>query len=229
MSGVRLARTLLAAAVGAAALLGALPGCNILGPATYLVTGPPKKAAEIELPKVKTVVFVDDRQNQIRTNSRQLRNAVGERITSTLLEKDVLESMIQSADAMALATSSDRFGDLLSIEELGKRLGAEQVIFVEMRYFRETPDGATPNPTAAAAVKVLDITGKRKIYPLGDDPKAERMVTASLGEIDPVKLQGDANRVTVFRRLAEALGTEVAKLFFEHEVNELGPDRPVED
>jgi hypothetical protein len=206
-------------------LFAALHGCNIVGPVAYIVDGPPTKEAEFKLPDVPTVVFVDDRDSVVSPVS--LRRIIADTASENLLVDQplvrgpVLKTVIASQDAMALAARQDRKDSMMSIEKIGESVGAEQVIYVNMVSFKDTPDGFTPRPVAVCEVKVIDIVNNRRLYPEGGNQDA-RVVQTMIREVDPSLYSTRSSRLKVFEALALEVGQDVAKLFYKHEIRELG-------
>jgi hypothetical protein len=86
-----------------------------------------------------------------------------------------------------------------------------------MDMFALTPDGATPKPTAAVRVKVIDVKEKRRVFPPdGGDPLGFPV------SVDMNALGNDAYRTSANRRrledmLEKRLADQVTKLFYKHE------------
>jgi len=198
--------------------------CNIVGPAAWLVAGPAQAEAEYVLPDRPTVVFVDDRRNVIPSQGRALRQRIAEKISQEIMVNELVTTTISPRDAMAVASKSDRYGELLAIDAIGKGVGAEQIIFVEMEGFTPTPDGVTPRPIAFCHVRVIDVPQRTRVYPAEGEQNsaASRPVQASLSEIDPALLHSPSSRLVVYQDLADELGSEIAKLFYKHEIKEIG-------
>jgi len=200
----------------------AVAGCNIVAPIVYLVEGPPSRDAEYILPKVRTVVFIDDRRNIIRLNARGLRQRMADTLTQELLNRKLLTDMILPRDAIGFAQSRDRHGNLLSVEEIARGVGAEQLIYVRVISFTESVDGMSPNPFAAVEVRVMDVTERTWVYPDPVSGEMMRPVQVVMPEIDPQATRTTSTRLQVHQALADAMAVEVAKLFYKHEIKELG-------
>ena len=198
-------------------------GCNIAGGVAYIVGGPPKIDAEYPLADRPTVVFVDDRGNTISTsNARSIRLEIADVVSRELMVKKVLTETISPRDALSAALARDRHGDLMPMDAIGRDVGAEQIIYVEMLAFTDRPDGATPRPTAICRVRVLDVTEQRRLYPAPDSQQSARALQSSMGEIDDALLRSPSSRLKIHLALAEKTGDQIAKLFYKHEAKELG-------
>lgn len=214
-----IARVLLGVAALAAAAAG---GCNILGPAFTILHGPPKIPPQYVPQDRPAVVFVDDRANVLKLSAAAIRKEIGESATTELLRQKVFTRMIDAGDAIAYSRAQDRHAKLVPIDVLGREVGAELLIYVELSLFAETPDGVTPRPVASASVKVYDVVNRERLFPDPDEGSGGATVNANLGEYDPQLLNSQATRMQLHRALAVELGVSISKLFYEHQVYEFG-------
>jgi len=209
----------IAAALFVSAML-AVAGCNIVAPIAYAIEGPPKVAAEHRLADIPTVVFVDDRKNILTRTA--LRNTIGDTVAQTLMQQKLVTRTFSTGDAVAIARRQESERALMPMDAIGRAVGAEQVIYVNIIMFGLTSDGFSPRPTAVAEIRVIDVEGRQRTFPVGGLDSSGRPVEASLREINPDVLRTQASRRAVEDRLAQALGIQIARLFFEHERINLG-------
>jgi len=216
-------RAVLAAGLAAAGGLLLAGGCNVVAPVAAVIAGPPQKDAEFILPERRTVVFVDDRAGVIPLRSSQVRRRIGREVTEILNRRDDLLPglMIDAGDAIALADARDRGGGLLPLGVIGREVGAEVLIAVRIDVF-SLVGGQIPQPTAQAAVWVLDITNRERLFPPPDSREPATTVSASLFETDPFGATDESAQVARSFALADALAESVAKVFYRHEIKELG-------
>lgn len=193
-------------------------GCNYLIPASYLIEGPPKEPARYELPRRKTVVYVDDRAN--RMTRAALRTAVGEEVGTLILQQALVPEVVSTKDAVAYARRADSSDKQVSIRRIGEAVGAEQVIYIDVDEYRISADGATPRPAAIVNVKVIDVGSGARLWPDGTD-EGERMVVRTR-EQSLELYNSSAGRRRVEDALAKQVAEDVSKLFYEHEKRELG-------
>jgi len=198
--------------------------CKMVGSAAYIVGGLPKVDAEHALANQPTVVFVDDRHNAIPLSSRSVRRTIADKVSQELMTNKVLapERTIDPRDAISLVAAKDRHSDLMPIDAIGRGVGAKQIVYVEMLAFSETPDGATPRPTAMCRVRVIDVDNRQRLYPPPASQEASRALRVMLEEIDPTLLRSQSSRLKVHMSLAELTGEHIAKLFYKHVPRELG-------
>ncbi len=206
------------ALVAAVALLAALAGCNLAAGIGYALTGPPGTPAVATLdPTRSTVVFVDDRRSQLP--KRALRAEIGVTAEQALFAEEVMppEQVISSRDAIR-AASLDSAEEPLSIVEIGRLVGADVVVYVDVRGFSLTRSGDPVNiaPSALADVKIIDAANNQRLWPPDGDHPVTIQLPRQTGIVQGLSL---AERTMVEQQLARALGLGVARLFFETEYN----------
>jgi len=205
-------------AVGLCVLLAtaALAGCNIVAPAYYVLKGPPKTAAVFDLDENRpTVVFVDDRASVLPR--RSLREQIGQEAESTLLERKIIkkDQMISTLSALRTA-AGERYGDAMSIGEIGNAIGAEVVIYITMDTFTISRDGVSLSPLVEARVKVIDVASQSRLFPPSADGFPVRIEPQTgTGQVPTSR----AGRNSTENALARSLGVEVAQLFYKHLTN----------
>lgn len=203
------------------AMLGciAASACNIVGPAVYILEGPPKTPAAHRLANVPTVVFVDDRQNIMPRFD--LRATVGDEASSVIMASAGVTTVLSNRDILGLARRQDSDKELMPMDALGRAAGADQVIYVRIVAFALTPDGVTPQPVAGAEVRVIDCVNRAKVFP-SDGQEKGRYIEASLRHVTPDSYQSTGSRRQLEDMLARKLGDAVGRLFYDYETRELG-------
>lgn len=202
---------ILASAVGS--------GCNILTPIAYAVEGPPKMPAVVTIPDRPTLVYVDDRANVMgRTALRQI---AADKASEVLMVNEIVERTISPRDAMAIVRQ-ETHDKPMAMDEIGRKVGAEQLIFVEVSQFMLTPDGYTPRPQAACYVRVIDVAGRTRMFPPPDSMEPGYLLQVKLREVPGELLNSPSGRRKLEEDLAQEMGEQLAKMFFEHEQTELG-------
>ncbi|MEM7228178.1 MAG: hypothetical protein AAF432_05105 [Planctomycetota bacterium] len=198
-------------------------GCNIVTPIAYIIEGPGTIDAEYELADVPTVVFVDDRANIL--SPIMLRRNIADTVSKELMTRAGLSTTIRPQDALTVAKRLDTNEEPISMDRIARGVGAEQIVYVQMRSWKRTPDGFTPRPTASCTVQVLDVVEGRQAYPIGEDgqPIIEgRSVVAMLPAMNESAFESRAAIRQLQELLAQQTGTEIAKLFYRHERVDLG-------
>jgi hypothetical protein len=197
--------------IAASLLIG---GCNIVGPAAYLIAGPGMIEAEHQLADRPTVVFIDDRENVV--NPVSLRRAIADKVSQDLMVKRVVRQTISPHDAMAVASRRDRHDNVMPIDAIGRAVGAEQIIFIEMLVFQDS-EGYERRPIAACRVRVIDVENRTRLYPPSDSVDNARLVQVRMREVteDAYRTRGTRHQISV--ALADELGDTIARLFYRHE------------
>ena len=202
-----------------AALLAA--GCNLAVPALYVIQGPNKRPAQFTLPEDrKLVVFVDDRENVV--SRLQLRAQLADDAGTRIQQEELVREVVSGRELIAYVRRVETASKRVPIDELGKVVGADLVLYVEMEAFSLSADGASATPVASAYVKVIDLKEKRRIFPAdGGDPRGFPVST------EVKNMDVDMYRTSAARRKAEELlekqfAEEVARLFYEHDPKNFG-------
>ena len=140
-----------------------LVSCNYLVPASYIIDGPPSIDAQYTLPDRKTVVFVDDRTNLL--SRTQLRAVIGDKVSTELMKQGLVTDTIATRDAIAIARKDETVDKPIPISEIGQRVGADTIIYVQIEDFALSAPGGIARPSAQATVKVIDVSGRSRLYP----------------------------------------------------------------
>jgi len=194
--------------------------CNYLGPLAYVTQPEQTVPAEYELPDRPTVVFVDDREGKLVPVG--LRDVIAEKISEDMMVQNVVSTTIRPRDAIALARSRDRKNELLPIDAIGRAVGAEQVIYIEIDSFTESPDNYQPTPQATARVKVIDVVEQQRLFPADQSNSFDfYTVNTQIEEVDRQLYRSASTRRAIREMLARQLGTRIGQLFYEHKP----PDR----
>ncbi len=207
----------LVAAVGAG-----LGSCNILAPAAYILGGQDKVQAQFVLSDRPTVIFVDDPKNLLP--DRNLRRIIGDKVAQDLMVRKLVTTTISSADALAVA-GRESYGRKMAIDDIGRAVGAEQVVFVDMQAFSLSPEGITPRPSGACHVKVIDVTNRERLFPTeeGGFPSSSGYpVQVAMREVSLERYRTTSSRRQIREQLANEIADQITKVFYRHVPRELG-------
>ena len=116
----------------------------------------------------------------------------------------------------------DRYDEVMSLDDIARTVGAEQLIYVQMTAFKASPDGFTPRPAATCLVKVWDAVNKTRVFPGQNAPDTAYALQVATLPLSPDLYKSRSSLLQVYQILAEETGTQVAKLFYAHEIQELG-------
>ena len=207
----------LCAALALCLLLTAAPGCNILGPVVAVVSGPPTKAAAYELdPSRIYVIFVDDLRSSLP--KRSLRDVIAQSAEEQILAEGLLpQDHLLSATATRRVAASETNENKMPIAEVGRRVGADVVIYITVDGFMLSRDGVSAMPTALSRMKIIDVTQNERIWPSTDEGYSVI--------VQPNRQQGDlpkdlSGRNALEVALAKRLGLAIAQTFYKHEVRQ---------
>ncbi len=199
-----------------------LGSCNIVGPAAYLLGGQDKVDAQYALSDRPTVVFVDDPENILP--HRSLRRLIGDKVSQELMVRKLVTTTISPADALAVA-GRERFGEQMPIDAIGRAVGAEQVVFIDMVSFSLSPDNVTPRPVGACQVKVIDVTNRERLFPSADDGFRGSLgypVQVAMRAVSLERYRTTSSRRSIREQLANEIADQITKVFYRHVPDELG-------
>ncbi|MHC5022531.1 MAG: hypothetical protein ACYTGG_01290 [Planctomycetota bacterium] len=89
----------------------------------------------------------------------------------------------------------------------------------------ESIDGYTSQPAGVCNVRVIDIVSRQRLFPAGSVDHTEsashqmRIVAQRIGG-SPVT--GEVSRIQAYELLSAEMGSQIAKLFYEHSVEKIG-------
>lgn len=197
-----------------------LTGCNIIGGAAVALIPKAPVPAQYELVDKRTLVIVEDRRGMIQDPAviRQVNASLRE----ALEEKEVVTTgFVSQAELAAL---EGELGDAFrstSLQQIGTRLDANQVIYAEIVAYQLQMGGGIYHPAMAMNVKVIDIDAGERVFPPVSDPETGMTLSSTSA---PVRTElrvvnrtaeGAAAQSIASRELAAQAGLDVARLFFE--------------
>lgn len=200
----------------------AMSACNIAGPVFVLMSGPPKSQALFELDPDRTyVVFVDDMRS--RMPKRSLRNVISRSAERELIRNDSLPAkQIIPGGAAYTVIQSESWGDRMSIVDIGRRVGAEVILYITVDRFELSLDRVSVWPVMSARLKILDVQNNERIWP-----------TNTIGHminVEPLALRGGqmpttlSGRADLEEQLSERFGVAIAQVFYKHLTSESAHD-----
>ncbi len=198
----------------------AATGCNAIGVVADAIAGPPRVDAVYDLPKAKTVVLVDDPGDLLPT--RDLPNRIAGRVGDELVAQKRVTQVIGPRVINDLAAGNPDF-DTWALDKVGRRVGADQVVYVVIQSFVLTENNEVYEPQATATVKVLDVDSSKRLFPVSE-PNGHVVVATER----PVPRDGASSKTDgiIARRVADALADKVAKLFYDHRLPDVGERLP---
>jgi hypothetical protein len=213
MTANRQTRWLLASVMLAAPMLS---GCQAVWVVLEKMFPKEKVSAKFRLPANKTVlVFPDDLENPV--SYPQVKHVLARRLSAILAEKKLAGETVPYERLLELQAAEPDF-NLMSIPKIGRRLGADLVVYVNIEQFalKDNPVDTLWRGRFAGRVKVVDVL-KGRIWP--DESAGCRVkVNAPIADSTSEAFGGEVARV-----LAESLAVEVAWLFHDHYVERNRP------
>lgn len=189
-------------------VLSASSGCTQFAAAWANMSGGDWIEPEFELTRAPLLVLVDDRKGYI-TEPRAMRE-VHQTISENFVEFDVNKQIVPFQDWQRLQSDPDYAG--LTIREIGERLGADQVLYLDVERFTLHAEVGAPvfKGDFAVRVKVLS-TDRKSDVRLWPDGEAGRLIEVST---HPKPVDEDTSPVDVAGELGIKMGQEVSKLFY---------------
>jgi hypothetical protein len=200
-------------------LAAAIPACNIAVPIAYAIQGPPKVDAVFEPDsKRTTVILIDDPSSKIPR--RELRLTAGQVADETLMKAKVFDSgkLVSSKSALNAARGSDQ-GPKLSVVDIGRRVGAEVIVYAEVTDWTLFSDGQGISPKAAVSVRVFDTLSNTRVFP-------EEGGYPLIASLPPEAESKQSNKGVLERALAKELGLTIARALYTHDRPQLQNSRP---
>jgi len=199
--------------IGFALMLFSVTGCNIITPVMWFIEGPPTQPALYTLnPEQDVVVFLDDRGTVIPRS--RWRQKLAMTTTQTLLDQPELIRNAITPQAATRVASQEEYGHLIPIDEVGRRVQADVIIYATVDRF-DLLDNGYPKPIAQMRVKIVDSQTGRQLWP--DDPHGHDLVAQMPTQLNSQYEAGASDALAEV--LAEYAGLRLAQLFFEHEPN----------
>jgi hypothetical protein len=202
-----------------------LPGCGRYGGlAYYMGMGRGTKIEpQFELPKATTVVLVDDPAERVvwpRTRDL-LERYLGEE----LLAHDAVPAVVHP-DAVTRFRQADSRFERYSATAIGRKLGADTVIWIEVRDFF-APTEIEDTSTAAlisVAIKVLNAAEEERsdrvrLWPVDESGYIH---STELNAVQVAKFKGDN---AVAKELARRAAIQIGRYFYRHTVGEVDDSR----
>ena len=168
-------------------------------------------APQHELTAGKLLVFVDSPSERIGLSG--IRPLLTRYLADEISRHDLVPAIVPAGELATLRISTANFGQL-SIAEVGRRLSAEQVLYVEVVEFSlgTLVDKPAGKGMARLRVTVFDVIQQRKAWPKDKSLGYEVLLQTPFREPS-----GQDYRQEFAEDLCERTAESVIKLFREHE------------
>lgn len=205
--------------VGAVLLCGVLVwgggGCAAAGFVASAVQGPKKVEAKYKPTTRPTVVVVDSyRVKDGTTETIEFREALASFVTDEL-RRNAVVPVIDNYKVFDLRMSDPKSFRALSVDGIGKKLGAEQVVYVDLVRARTTEPmgGQAVQGEVSAVVKLVDVPTGKTLWPT---ESSEGYFVSS--DVPFTQKDENTNTPAVREGLARAVALQIGRLFYAYEV-----------
>lgn len=196
------------AGIGCALLIFACASCANMAAFWANITGGDWIEAEYKLSTAPLLVLVDDRSSLV-SEPKAIRE-VHQTISEIFLQFDVNKNVIPFQDWQRLQSDPKYNG--MSARQIGERLGAEQVLAINVEKFTLQGEGGAPIFKGIFVCRIKVISTERKsdvrLWPEGD---AGRRVEV---ETDAKPMDSDTSAADVAKELGIKMGQKVAEFFY---------------
>ncbi len=221
------------ALIGAGCFLGTIAGCEAVSVLGAAVRGKGDAVPKLyQLPAKRTVILVDAMEGAGVTNvlsPRGMRSLIASDM-GYLLEQEKALPPGMLVPLRELDQVASQLGDdfaLTPIDEIARRVGAQQVIHVVVEESSMRVLGTLFRPVAAVQVKVIDVEQGKRVFPQamnlstdGGGASGHRLsVPLESVDID----QGGPTVVSIYtRKLAQEVALHSGRLFYDWNKPDLG-------
>lgn len=201
-----------------AAALGTAGGCAIFGAIAGKTMGPPKVAAEYQPPKDQPLVVIVENYRHpadLQQQSDELAMFI-----SNKLEAAKVAPIVPADQVVSLRTEKGAAYDKMKIPDIGRAVGAKQVVYVNLREcsFEGVIGADDIRCNVDVLVKVVDVdTGQTKWPGVGDGKEFPIHTDYSHSE-------GRKTEEAIRDQVLDDLSDGISMLFYKHQPNSEVPN-----
>jgi hypothetical protein len=187
-----------------------LQGCTALGVAAYKLHGPPKVPAEYVPEPKPMLVLVENYQHQSSVNAHA--DLLGRMLVKELEARRVAP-IVPLDRLQELRDARPRDFQTMSMSTIGREIGAEQILYVQLHNSDVTPmaGGNALTGQTSASVKVVDVATGDTLWPGGIAAEAGHPVAAAT----KLGTSNGGNIQDVRQRMYVDLSHQIARLFYK--------------
>lgn len=188
-----------------------MAGCQQVAAAWTNMTGGDWIAAQFELTKEPLLVLIDDRSS-IVTEPKAIREA-HKTIAVNFTEFKVNHNVIPFEEWQRLAQTDKKYGRY-SIRQVGEKLGADQVLYINVERFTLHGEPGAPvfKGEFTVRVKVLSTNREKDVRVWPSEESGKRISVNSA----PIPIDSEKSANDIATELGIKLGKEVAMMFYGH-------------
>jgi hypothetical protein len=181
-----------------------LPGCNIVSAMTYFFSPPQVQPAEFKLTEGRLAVFIETVQPE-QANSVFMQ-ALCDKLVEIFREHQIKAQLVPQEEIFRLRQQNRDFAKW-SLQKVGQRLGAKQLLYVRIEEFqlRDTPDMPILHPAVRMRLTVVDpaaAADKARLWPGAEESEGR--------EVSRARQQREAGDPLVLDEEAAKLGKDAA-------------------
>lgn len=201
-----------------------LAACVPIGAALYKLTPDPEQEAHYKLKNRPTAVLVENFRNPdlAASDAELLTRNLSDKLAAVEVDKKKLVEVIPFEKVLDLRNSRPKDFATMTIPQIGKAVGAEQVIYVDLQASGVAPmaTGEVLQGKAAANIKVVDVATGDTLWPT----EMEEGYAVS-GQTSPLKGQDSSTFNAVREELYDTLADRIAKLFYKYRLDSDHPSK----
>lgn len=181
-----------------------------------ILISPQKVKPVFKLQSVKTLIMVDDPRGEL--GSPMNAAVLADRVMRDLKAKKVVADFVPLTELNALKEKLGRQYVRAPIDQIGRQLTADQVIYVKVRSLSLEAAPTMLQPTATLSIKVIDVLRGRRVFPASDEGSAPAAMSyESRMHYRFEDEQAPSNNAQIMREFAERIGRDTARLFYAYE------------
>lgn len=196
-------------------LLLACTSCAPLGAIVYKLAPDPTQDALFKLKDRPTAILVENFRNPdlAANDSELLTRNLSEKLAEVVVDKKKLVDVIPFQKVLDLRNARPKEFPDMTIPQIGKAVGAEQIIYVDLQAGGVAPlgTGETLKGSAQAMIKVVDVATGDTLWPT--EMTEGYPVTA---QTNPLQGQDSSTYNAVRQDLYDTLADQIAKLFYKY-------------
>jgi hypothetical protein len=196
-----------------------LQGCTALGVAAYKLHGPPKVPAEYVPQQRPMLVLVENYQHQSSVHAHA--DLLGRMLVKEL-EARKIAPLVSLDRLQALRDARPDAFRTMSMSSIGRAVGAEQVLYVQLRNSDVAPvaGGDALTGQTSASVKVVDVATGDTLWPTDATVETGYPVAAA----SQLGTRNGGNVQDVRQRMYVDLSHQIARLFYKWQPDEEVPE-----
>ena len=210
-------------------------GCGYAGFVAQ-VFFPEKSVPVFDLPVVKTAILVDDTHNQLGDPAHT--GVIAQQMFFDLIQGGKLTPDL-TVDYLFVRNLEAKLGSDFQrtpVDKIGRKLGADQIIHVNIDYVQMSVQPGIIEPKAIVTLKVIDTIKALRLFPAPSEitnidsletSKRGYRITVELPRVIMMEMDLGTENI-LLRNLAEQIGYQASRIFYSHLKNEnaQGPGRP---